>query len=201
MHKNISGKKVSSWKDGYRNFENEVEMSKHIVKEWNKCVAEDDILWCLGDWAFQGIDNIWGFRKQLRCKEIHLILGNHDHHIEKNKQYTIKEGNEERHTNIQDMFSSVQHYKELDIGGRKFFLLHYAMRIWLGSHKGNYHLYGHSHSSLEDSPNGKSMDVGIDNAYKILKQYRPFHIDEVIKILDKREIAFNDHHTSETNSR
>lgn len=72
------------------------------------------------------------------------------------------------------------------------------MRVWYGSHKGFYHAYGHSHASLEKSPYGKSMDVGIDNAYKLTGEYRPFSVDEVVNLLDKRSIEFPDHHSPET---
>jgi hypothetical protein len=43
------------------------------------------------------------------------------------------------------------------------------------------------------------MDVGIDNAYKMFGEYRPFSLDEVVSILDKREIAFHDHHSPKAN--
>ena len=35
-------------------------------------------------WSFNGFDKIIEFRNRLNCKNIHLILGNHDTHIEKN---------------------------------------------------------------------------------------------------------------------
>jgi len=62
-----------------------------LVNNINKTVGENDILFCLGDWSFgnykngENISNIRKFRDQLICKNIHLILGNHDHHIERNK--------------------------------------------------------------------------------------------------------------------
>ena len=61
----------------------------------------------LGDWSFGGIKNIYEFRKRLHVKTIHLILGNHDVHIEKNK---IFEG-----ISVQELFTSVSNFKEISI--------------------------------------------------------------------------------------
>jgi calcineurin-like phosphoesterase family protein len=85
-HRNIAGPKVSQWKSGYRDFNDEYEMTAEIIKQINNTVDKDDTLYHLGDWSFGGIDEIWEFRKQINCKNIHLILGNHDHHIENNKE-------------------------------------------------------------------------------------------------------------------
>lgn len=48
---------------------------------------------------------------------------------------------------------------------------------------------------------GKSMDIGIDVAYKLFGEYRPFSIDEIISILDKKEVEYPDHHDKNTNVR
>lgn len=67
----------------FRKFQDLKQMNQAIVDNINQKVEEDDILVHLGDWSFGGIESIWEFRKQIKCKNIHLILGNHDHHIEK----------------------------------------------------------------------------------------------------------------------
>lgn len=78
---------TSAW-DGdrmCRPFQTLEEMDSAIVRNINNVVGVDDILIHLGDWSFGGKDQIWNFRKQIKCKNIHLILGNHDHHISGNK--------------------------------------------------------------------------------------------------------------------
>jgi calcineurin-like phosphoesterase family protein len=67
-----------------RNFNTLEEMNDAIVNNINNLVKEDDILIHLGDWSFGGFENIEEFRNRIICKNIHLILGNHDHHIDKN---------------------------------------------------------------------------------------------------------------------
>lgn len=214
MHQNIAGPKVSKWKTGFRNFEDEIEMSRHIVKVFNQTVAEDDILYHLGDWSFGGQQNIWNFRKQLRCRNIHLVLGNHDEAIAKNKILpnvynpdepgVFVDGNPDPsvfklEVEARELFTSVQDVLTLKHDKHTFFMSHYAHRVWLGSHKGIIHLYGHSHNTLPDF--GKSMDVGIDVAKKRLGEYRPFSIEEIIQIMDKKETEFPDHHEKSTNIR
>lgn len=197
-HRNIAGPKVSQWDKGYRDFNDEQEMSRELVKQINKHVKYDDILYHLGDWSFGGIDNIWNFRKQINCKNIHLILGNHDHHIEHNKilpNYDMAD----IPIHARQCFASTNHVKSVTIGKDKFFLSHFAHRVWDKSHHGVIHLYGHSHASIDDNW-GKSMDVGVDNARKLFGAYRPFYLAEVLYIMDKREIKILDHHNSQTNT-
>ena len=68
-----------------RDFDTLDKMNDMIVNNINHLVGEDDILFHLGDWSFGGFENIQEFRNRLICKNIHLILGNHDHHIERDK--------------------------------------------------------------------------------------------------------------------
>ena len=175
-----------------RNFDTLEEHNQAIVDGINKTVGEDDILYHLGDWSFGGFINIWNFREQINCKNIHLILGNHDEHIVKNKSVDGK-------PNAQDLFSSVQSVLTVRSMGYSIFLSHYAHRVWDKSHKGYIHLYGHSHDSLEYIEYGKSMDVGVESAIRLFGEYRPFSIKEIINIMDKRDIKFPDHHNINTN--
>lgn len=213
-HKNISSKNESNWNEGFRDYNSLKEMNEDLVKSINQVVGEDDILYHLGDWSFGGIENIWNFRKQIRCKNIHLILGNHDHHIEENavlpnvistepygSVFVDGKNTDPEYPNYveaQRLFSSVSHYKEVKINGRIFVLFHYGLRVWHGSHKGWIHLYGHSHDTLP--PYGKSMDTGADTAIRILGKPRPFAISEIVSIMDKVPTEFPDHHDLKTNT-
>lgn len=186
-HKNIAGPKISEWSSGYRDFGSVHEMNMAIVDGINKYVKEDDILYHLGDWSFGGMHNIIQFRNLIVCKNIHLILGNHDQHIiDKEVKYYDSSFNSIK------LFSSVQGVLTLNISKTKLFLSHYSHRVWLGSHKGVIHLYGHSHGSIPDY--GKSMDVGVDVAFKKFGEYRPFNIGDITNIMSKRNIEKIDHH-------
>jgi calcineurin-like phosphoesterase family protein len=176
-HKNIAGPAVSNWNGGYRNFESVHEMNKTITQTINKYVAEDDILYFLGDFCFGGHSTTPAYRHSLLCKTIHLCRGNHDVHIDKYKDLF---------TSINDVMWSKER------NDRPIFMSHYSHRIWPHSHKGTIHLYGHSHNSIPT--HGKSMDVGIDVAYAMFGEYRPFELGEIINIMDKINIKTVDHH-------
>lgn len=209
-HSNLV-KGSSKWDDTSecRDFNSVEEHNYAIINGINNTLKENDILYCLGDWSFGNIQNIWNFRKQLRCKKIHLILGNHDHHIESNKELPncfvrckdSKLVDVENSTSDWDelctaknLFSSVSNYKEIKIYGQRIVLSHYAMRVWNGSHRGTWMLYGHSHDSIEGIEYGKSMDVGFDAAKRILGEWRPFSFTEIKQIMDNRKIISIDHH-------
>ena len=113
-------------------------MSDHIVKVWNKTMKEDDVLYCLGDWCFGGVENIWNFRKQLRVKEIHFIFGNHDEKIIENKvlpncfyeidsngNHYLTSDKTNRSVYAKDIFESTQSVLNISHGKHNFFLSHY----------------------------------------------------------------------------
>lgn len=218
-HKNIV-RGTSEWIDSRnegngqstRDFNTLEEHDNAIVNGMNKYVKENDTLWHLGDWSFGGIEQIWEFRRRLFCKNIHLVLGNHDHHIENakilpnckysnNEFFTILDAIEPAQKGFevgaQGLFNSVQHV----YNGKSFFLSHYAHRVWDKSHHGRIHLYGHSHDSLDNKGEywGKSMDVGMDSAFRIFGEYRPFSYEEIIEIMKERETKIIDHHNQNTN--
>src|SRR5580700_7699167 len=45
----------------------------------NSRVAEDDILWILGDFCWGKLDEAKAYRDRIRCRHVHLVWGNHDH--------------------------------------------------------------------------------------------------------------------------
>lgn len=164
--------------DRTRDFNTLEEHNDTLVKNINAVVKPDDILYCLGDWSFGGLENVWEFRKRLHCLNIHLMFGNHDHHIERNRElpnaHTIwteekgiivvdgpcpkVTGSDKaviRPARTQELFKSVQHYSRRVIGGQDMVLCHYAMRTWDKGHKGTWMLFGHSHGTL--GPYGTSI--------------------------------------------
>ena len=160
-------------------------MNDVIVNTINGLVGQDDILIHLGDWSFGGFEMIEEFRNRIFCKNIHLILGNHDHHIERNRG------------DIQKLFTSVSHYNSLDLDGNKFRLMHYPIDSWDGLNKGHIHLHGHCHlPQTKVFGKGRRMDVGMDGSLFFM----PYSLDNVIKIVKERDIRSNmddDHHTDE----
>ena len=187
-HKNIV-RGTTNWRtqdgevpvDSTRDFQTIDQMNNRLVDGINNVVGQDDTLIMLGDVSFGGFDNIGIFLERLVCHNIHLILGNHDTHIENNRDY------------VQGRFLSVQHYMEANISGKDFVLCHYPFQSWHGLAKGVIHLHGHVHLGSERKfGNGKKMDVGVDG-----NGLDPYDISDIIKMMDKRPILSDmedDHH-------
>ena len=193
-HKNIC-RGVTAWrtKEGEipvsqtRDFATIEKMNSTIVNNINEVVGQDDMLIHLGDWSFGGFEQIREFWDRIICKNIHLVLGNHDHHIENNRDGS------------QGLFKSVSHYNTLEIGQFKFRLMHYPISSWDGLGKGVMHLHGHCHlpNNLKLSK-GQRMDVGMDGH----TEFRPYNVyREVVPLLRNRpkvsEIGDYDHHLDE----
>jgi hypothetical protein len=52
--------------------------------------------------------------------------------------------------------------------------------------RGGIHCYGHSHGEFEEKlddlwPYRNAMDIGIDNAFDLTGEFRPFHYEEIIE--------------------
>ena len=163
---------------GVRDFDTLEEMNFRIVENLNLIVPEDGILFHLGDWSFGGEQSIPEFRSKVRCKTIHLITGNHDHHQE--------------HGKYDDLFTSRHKYLELQVGKRIFVLFHFPIKSWNHINRGSFHLHGHQHLDADKKfGTGKMMDVGIDG-----NDLNPYKLTDVIELLkDRRHYDDADHHT------
>lgn len=205
---------ISEWGDrGTRDFKTQEDHLEALIKNINDNVGHNDILFHLGDWSFGGIDKIWKFRQRINCREIHLILGNHDHHIQKNKVLPnvykgfsdgkIYDGyfdqDQARYAKAKELFTSVDKYLEISIDGQMICMSHYPARMWNNAAKGSWFLYGHCHGNLpeyEFAPGklAKTMDVGVDT-----NDLKPYSFEELKKIMDKRHpIVGIDHHRKNT---
>ena len=171
-------------------------MNEEMIKTWNANIGDNDEVYMLGDISLTNANKTRDILDQLNGR-LYLIKGNHE------KSVMAKSYNRDR-------FEWVKDYYELKINneGEKvmFVMSHYAFRVWNKSHHGNsIHLYGHSHDSLDYDKDtnrttewGKSMDVGVDSAARVLGEYRPFRFSEIMNIMAKREKKVVDHHTGRT---
>jgi len=163
-----------------RPFADVIEMNDTLIENINKSVEVDDELWVLDDFSY-GIskEEVRGLRKRIRCKQVHLVYGNHDRDYSQNH-----------------IFQSVQHYKEIKTPYGKIVLFHYPIMEWNAAHYGTIHLHGHIHSTSEYNydnrgrlfrdrfPNGhpprnedlplRVFDVGVD-----ANNYRPVSLSDI----------------------
>jgi calcineurin-like phosphoesterase family protein len=190
-HANICSS-TTKWSDPVtcREFKSLEQMNAHLVGNINEKVGQDDILFHLGDWSFGGFEQIQEFRDSIFCKNVHIITGNHDHHIERNKE------------GIQSLFSSVNKYLNLVVkynvgtplmGDARFALMHFPIASWDNMARGAIHLHGHVHFEADKRIGlGKMMDVGVDG-----NGLYPIEMHEVLRLMETQPIKSMfefDHH-------
>ena len=167
-----------------RDFPNLEKMNSAIVNNINEVVGQDDVLIHLGDWSFGGFEQIEEFYNRLICKNIHLILGNHDHHIDRNRE------------NIKRLFLSVSWFEQFQYQGETIEMMHYPISSWNGLRKGRVHLHGHCHlPHAVKISNGRRMDVGMDGH----PEFRPYDLlkeclNPLKKLKTGSELGALDHH-------
>lgn len=205
-----------------RDFSSLEKMNDTIINNINNCAGINDILICLGDFAFGGVESIYAFRSRLICKNIYLVYGNHDEHIINNKRipnkYIDESGNFIHDENIshnisnwryvylrsQNLFSWCGHYLDIEIlfpqenksiktPRFKFVASHFPMASWDKLGDGRVHLYGHLHSTFKNKLNNRSLDVGMDG-----NNLKPYNLLDIIKIMKNQPIGNlilkQDHH-------
>jgi calcineurin-like phosphoesterase family protein len=191
-HSNIC-RATTRWTDAdsvTRDFKSLEHMNDTLVNNINEVVGQDDILIHLGDWSFGGFEMIEEFRNRILCKNVHLVFGNHDHHIRRNKG------------GVQDLFSSTQDYLHLDLRIPKgkevdkltLVCMHFPIASWDGMNDGVPHLHGHVHLPRHQRiGQGKVMDVGVDG-----NDLYPISIQEIRTIMKDRPVRSlslpKDHH-------
>jgi calcineurin-like phosphoesterase family protein len=169
-----------------RDFPDLETMNTALVEGINDSVEADDWLIHLGDWSFGGFERIKEFRDQINCKNIVLILGNHDHHIQSDKD------------KVRKLFTHVTHYDEMRVtqnnkAASKFVICHYPIISWNGMHQGTKMLHGHQHLKGENRFNQfNRMDVGICGH----PEFRPYHIEEVFDLLEQHPKDVNNNEGS-----
>ena len=173
-----------------REFKSLEHMNATLAGNINEVVGQNDILFHLGDWSFGGFEMIEEFRNRIVCQNIHIITGNHDHHIENNKG------------GCQSLFASVSKYQNLVVKTNvgtlaskeyRFALMHFPIASWDNMARKAIHLHGHVHFEADKRIGpGKMMDVGVDG-----NGLYPIDMTEVVSLMKDQPIKsmFNfDHH-------
>jgi len=148
-------------------------MNQVILDSINSKVKVNDTLYILGDFVIGGVKKIKDFRNRIKCKNVHLILGNHD---------------DNQSSNTRPLFSSVQDYKVIKIDKQDIVLFHYPISSWYRKDKfyPSIHLFGHLHGNDHHGntvpKTGKCMDVGIDSYYKLYSEYGIFSYEQILEL-------------------
>jgi len=162
-----------------RPFASVEEMNEALIKNWNDRVGKLDTVYFLGDFCFargnthDQANIARNFKRRLNGV-IHFIKGNHD------KPAALI---------YQEWASWHHHGLEVQIDGILVTLSHYCHLVWNASHRGSFHLHGHSHNTLKEDPNALRFDVGVD-----ANNFAPVSWDEVKKRMAKKTFKPIDAH-------
>lgn len=116
-----------------------------VLPAWKALVRPGDVMYHLGDFTWHGFDwKKWLY--ELGCKNIHLVIGNHDEPKELMHPYIVSK--------------SELKYIKLGEHNTSVMLCHYPMASWRNSHHGGFHLHGHTHGRVASY--GRRLDVGCD---------------------------------------
>ncbi len=197
------GRKLAGWE---REFVNAGEMDARMIARWNEVVLPDDTVYYLGDFTLlsgkvmlQYLDRLTG--------QIKFVPGGHDLSWMKDLGFKPNEtGFLPRPYHKHEILPMLHFLKmkidglEAQAGAKKRSLLvlcHYPLFSWERSHKGSWHLHGHSHgglgkanryqkivkslpSTLEDF---HTLDVGVDATW----DFYPVHMQTIVDKLGADE--------------
>jgi calcineurin-like phosphoesterase family protein len=148
-----------------RPFSTTEEMNETIIRNINRKVHKNDELYILGDFSFRSALRPEYYLEQIRCKNIRLILGNHD--VEKECE---KSGG----------FKWIKSYHEMNHNKTKLVLFHYPIFEWNGYHNNAIHLHGHTHNAEKEryhlipQMGKRCINVGVD-----MNEFAPISMDEI----------------------
>ena len=151
-----------------RPFQNKYEMNDCIITNWNSKVKVNDEVYIGGDFALKcSKEEVRRLLKLLHGKK-YFILGDHDKQI----------------WQCRDLLETITPLMRIQLCGIPTTITHWCMRVWPKSHYNAWHLFGHSHGTLE--PIGKSWDCGVDN-----NNFTPVSEEEIEEIMKNRPDNFN----------
>jgi calcineurin-like phosphoesterase family protein len=159
-----------------RPFSSLEEMHAAIADRHNALVRPGDIVYYLGDFALKcRWEDAQAFRRRL-LGNFYFILGNHD---------TVAKELYRHDPRSFVWQKDLETIKPKIEGIPPITLCHYALRVWPGSHKGHWSLYGHSHGMLPELPNLLAFDCGVDSW-----NFTPVSIEQVAEKMKSKMPAF-----------
>lgn len=163
-------------------------MNSELIERWNNVVGEDDIVFHLGDFILRDATEARKFFKRLNGN-IRMVAPPWHHDRKWLKSYNSWSYNiRSRSEYLVEVFPTIhilEHEAEVPI-----VMCHYPFAIWDRKHYGSYHLHAHSHGNYHGE--GLILDVGVDNAYKLLGEFAPFSLNFVKNYMKNKEDNKND---------
>jgi calcineurin-like phosphoesterase family protein len=161
---------------GNRIFSDITEHDLVLIVAWNNIVGKDDVVYHLGDLTLGNAAFATELLQQLNGS-IRLLAypWHHD-----SRWIKVPQRSKDGLVELEKPIVVVEHAAKSDSGLLPVVLCHYPFEIWDRKHFGAVHLHGHTHGGLERIQN--RLDVGVDMAFKLLGEYRPFSMDEAVSL-------------------
>lgn len=153
-----------------RPFQTVEEMDETIIENINRKVTAKDDLYIVGDFCHWNTKtaNPVDYLSRIKGK-IHLITGNHDKNLLRNKE-------------AKSYFVDIRQYADIKDGNRRVILHHFPLAEWDGYYNDSYHIYGHIHNNTQ-SPAFLFMKT-LERAFNVsadVLDFEPKTLDELIQ--------------------
>lgn len=178
-------------------------MNAYMLDKINQKVRKNDELVLLGDFSVGNANQTNDILRQINCKKLMLIIGNHDRFVTKT-------------TFNKERFLWISHYHELSDNNRHVILSHYYMPNYNAQYRRDregrpttYMLYGHVHNTQDLRYNDMMQDMlqkehrkafGYEeplpvptqaiNCFCMFSDYEPLSLDEWIALDKTRRQKF-----------
>jgi calcineurin-like phosphoesterase family protein len=129
-------------------------MRETMITEWNQSVAQEDVVYILGDVAFLPAAEAVAIMHRLHGRKI-LIEGNHDRKLLNDPAFRA-------------CFDQVHNYLRLTHNGQLVILFHYPIAEFDQMHRGAVHLHGHLHGNTSGLEHYRVRDMGFDATGQIV---------------------------------
>lgn len=157
----------------HRPFGSVDEMDAYLIERWKDRVQKDDHVWFLGDFAMKhaGDHPAQWYLRQLPGHK-HLVIGNHDGELLRNKTAMSYFETADQIREIKDTFEG----KAIDV-----ILCHYPFAEWNKMFHGSWHVYGHIHNSKNDAFEIMKNIPRALNAGCMINGYAPVSFKELVE--------------------
>ena len=154
-----------------RPFDSIEEMDAALIKNWNRKVKKNDVVYLIGDVVWDK-NKVAYYMEQLSGKKI-LIAGNHDSTWVKREE-------------CQKHFESVTSYLEAHLNGHPITMCHYPMLEWKSSReetrrKLGYLIHGHIHNRVAKEYRQLFLQFNALNAGVDVNFFEPVTFDELLE--------------------
>jgi len=125
-----------------------------MIREWNRDVQPEDVVYILGDVAFCNAAKATIIMRRLNGTKI-LIEGNHD----------VKNLNDPE---FRSCFKEVHKYLRMVHNGTVICMFHFPILEWDQMHRGAVHFYGHVHGNKTGLEQFRARDVAFDATGRVV---------------------------------